>query len=60
MQIIFEYLYKKTQADEMIMLSSTYYDLKALVVSKYHSLLHELVIINLYQNENVYHRVEAW
>lgn len=60
MQIIFEYLYKKTQADEMIMLSSTYYDLKALVVLKYHPLLHGLVIINLYQNENVYHRVKAW
>lgn len=58
-QLIFLCLYNKTQADEMIMISPPYSDLKALVTSKYHPLLLELVIISLYQNENVYHGIKA-
>lgn len=59
MQLIFLYLYNKTQADELIMISPTYSDLKALITSKYYPLLLGLVIISLYQNENVYHGIKA-
>lgn len=39
MQAVFLYLHNKTQAGEMIMMSTTYSDLKALITLKYHPLL---------------------
>lgn len=49
----------RAQAEEITVMSPTYFYLKALVVSKYHPSPLRLVSISICQNESVYHGVEA-